>query len=412
MARSNPASRHDSYIELEDLHNQIDSAIQRSHQILRDMGVDPEEYEHRGRRLHRSVVTSTPVTNLSDRNQSRHRRRSVSEGRQSESSVFARTTSDTNQTRESSRTRLSQTTDVKDQTSQQAGIRNMMNELVETFAQNPLEKCKVPPVNLPKFEIGGDWRCFLADFREMVKLADLRPTHQMAYFKQALPDEAKKMLYQTRVQTVQEGIDVLTELYDPKKDTWTILQEFEKISQKPGERLRVLASRIEEIASRFGETVTTKPAELNKLILNRFKHAIADEETRNHLLWDTTETVLEKLVKKAQQFEDARQLCRTKKARRTAGDESETDKLKRENRELKEKIESLSKTTVLKKKLTVTCWNCGEVGHFKRKCPYEKIGNGFTHRSKSNQAKSEQKSETENLNSQTQVEQGRPHWRK
>ena len=49
MARSDPANRHDSYIELEELHNQIDTAIQRSHQILLDMGVDPEEIERRGR---------------------------------------------------------------------------------------------------------------------------------------------------------------------------------------------------------------------------------------------------------------------------------------------------------------------------------------------------------------------------
>ena len=51
------------------------------------------------------------------------------------------------------------------------------------------------------------------------------------------------------------------------KDTWTVLQELEKITQKPGERLRVLASRI-EVARRYEETLAnTSPADLNKLIL-------------------------------------------------------------------------------------------------------------------------------------------------
>ena len=160
-------------------------------------------------------------------------------GRLRDESVFLR--SDRN-----SRSHLSRR-DVSDQADQQANIRNVMNELADTVAQNSIGKCKVPPVNLPKFEVGGDWRCFLAEFREMVQLADLKPTHQMAYFKQALPGEAKKLLYQTKIQTVEEAIKVLTELYDPKKDTWIVLQELERVSQKSGERLRVLASRIEEI---------------------------------------------------------------------------------------------------------------------------------------------------------------------
>ena len=63
-----------------------------------------------------------------------------------------------------------------------------------------------PPIVLPKFEVGGDWRCFLTEFREMAELADLKPTHQMVYFKQAIPEEAKKMLFQHKVGTIQQAV--------------------------------------------------------------------------------------------------------------------------------------------------------------------------------------------------------------
>ena len=170
------------------------------------------------------------------------------------------------------------------------------------------DRCRVPPVSPPKFEVGGDWRCFLDEFREMILLADLKPSHQLAYFKQSVPTEAKRMLYQHKVESVQEAIKLLSELYEPKKDTWSVLKELERIKQKPEERLRVLAGRIEESARRYAETLeSSNPSDLNKLVVSRFRHAIMDEETRNHLLWDTTELSLYEMVRKAQHFQDARQ---------------------------------------------------------------------------------------------------------
>ena len=55
------ASRYDSFIELDALQNQIDSAINRSNHLLREMGADPDETERRGRRSKRTVVSSTPA---------------------------------------------------------------------------------------------------------------------------------------------------------------------------------------------------------------------------------------------------------------------------------------------------------------------------------------------------------------
>ena len=120
-------------------------------------------------------------------------------------------------------------------------VRDLVHSYLEDVSRNTGKGYAVPPVSPPKFSPGGDWKCFLSEFRDMVQLSDMRPTHQLAYFKQAVPDEAKKILYQHEVTSVEQAIKMLTEMYEPVKDTWTVLQELEKISQKPGERFRVLA---------------------------------------------------------------------------------------------------------------------------------------------------------------------------
>ena len=69
------------------------------------------------------------------------------------------------------------------------------------------------------------------------------------------------------------------------------LQEILKISQKPNERRRVFAERIIAAPSKY----------LNKLTESRFKQAIADQETRNQLLWDQTEMTLDQDFSKTSQ---------------------------------------------------------------------------------------------------------------
>ena len=408
------ASRYDSFIELDALQNQIDSAINRSNHLLREMGADPNETERRGRRSKRTVVSSTPAENESSGRRLSsagvERRRSVSEGRRDNGSVFTRTLETESGVNETPQTQNSRRSDRQEQS-----IREAVENYLGTMTRNVSEKYKVPPIVLPKFEVGGDWRCFLTEFREMAELADLKPTHQMVYFKQAIPEEAKKMLFQHKVGTIQQAVELLSELYDPVKDTWTVLQELEKITQKPGERLRVLASRIEEVARRYEETLAnTSPADLNKLIVSRFKHAIADEETRNHLLWDLSESSLDKMVQKAQQFEDARQTFRGRKNRRMVGEENDSEQLRKENFELKQKLERLQKKKTTAKKYSVLCWNCGEKGHFSRNCSQEKKGDGFTFRPKKGEKESSERQNTEsqNLNSKVQGEKGRSTWRK
>ena len=283
-------------------------------------------------------------------------------------------------------------------------LQETVREAVDSYMQSmsSLERCRVPPVNPPRYESGGDWRCFLAEFEEMVELADLKPTHQLAYFKQAVPKEARKMLYQHKVGTIQQAKQLLQELYEPEKDTWTVLNELEKIKQKPGERLRVLAGRIEEVARKYSETLeTTSSTDLEKLVISRFKHALADEETRNHLLWDPTVISLDDMVQKAQRFQDARQSSSAeKKTMRTHGEDPETVSLKRQIQELKKQIEELKQSKTTAKRTNGICWNCGKKGHYLRDCRSPRVKSGFSYHPRNLKEKSDSGKQALNWKSQ------------
>ena len=369
----------------ESIQSQIDSALGRSQHLMRDLETSLDDWSHGG--------AKKKTTRRTESSQVRENRRRALSGERRPGTDFLWTPDDVRRTGRdgvgTARADSASPDDIVSSTVRQSpeqSVREAVESYMEALSQSTEVKCKVPPVDPPKFKIGGDWRCFLAEFKEMVQLADLKPTHQLAYFKRSIPEEAKKMLYQHKVESVQQAIQMLTELYEPVKDTWTVLQELEKISQKPGERLRVLAGRIEEVARRYDETLeTTSPTDLNRLIVSRFKYAIADEETRNHLLWDPTEMTLDQMVQKAQQFEDARQATKAnKKSLRAAGENQECDRLKKEIAELRKLVEELqtSKTTTTPRKYSGVCWNCGEKGHFSRRCPHDKVGDGFSHRPK------------------------------
>ena len=78
----------------------------------------------------------------------------------------------------------------------------------------------------------------------------------------------------------------------------------------------------------------------DKLIKSRFKHAIADPEIRNQLLWDDTDMTLNQMIQKAQQFEELRGCkgAKPKRTLRTTDACSETSQLKKQIKEFQKQI--------------------------------------------------------------------------
>ena len=50
-----------------------------------------------------------------------------------------------------------------------------------------------------------------------MSMADLKPSLQMAHLRQAVPEEAKKLLYQEQISMVDRAFEVLTELFEPQR---------------------------------------------------------------------------------------------------------------------------------------------------------------------------------------------------
>lgn len=252
-------------------------------------------------------------------------------------------------------------------------------------------KYKVPPPRALVFEEGNDLRCFLSDFRDMADGAGMAPKHQLSYLKQAVPITAKDTMTRHHVKSVDDAVEVLRELYEPKRDAWTLLSAVGEINQLPNERFLALTGRIEDAVRRYAEKVHMEPEDFDAIVKDRFKHAIADSETRNQFLWDKTDMSVDDMAKKAQQFQDRKKESAEptrKRVLRTEGQGPDNERLKAEVAELKRQIAELMLTRKAEpraqntdgRKTNFECWNCGKTGHYSRSCKAKKQGDGFSRR--------------------------------
>ena len=280
-----------------------------------------------------------------------------------------------------------------------------MEQCLDRRSRDLAGRPKLPPLTAPKFKAGGDWKGFITKFRDMVKLADMKPSYQLAYLKQSVPEDAEKLLSQRRVESVEQALEVLTKLYEPVKDSWVVFQELQKISQQPGERLIALAGRIEEKAERCAKAIHLTAEALDELVTSRFKHAIADEKTRHQLIWDQSPQTLDQIVWKAQQFQDLAGVDSTKpkKTYRTQDGKKGDKKLQRELQEVKKELAELKakKTSSPKRQPSFLCWNCGKKGHLSRDCRQPKKEDGYSFRPKNRKFKGKQDSSSQATQTKT-----------
>ena len=63
----------------------------------------------------------------------------------------------------------------------------------------------LPAVQVPKYNAGVDWQLFKAEFKQTMAMADLKPSLPTAHLRQAVPEEAQKLLYQEQISTVERA---------------------------------------------------------------------------------------------------------------------------------------------------------------------------------------------------------------
>ena len=84
-------------------------------------------------------------------------------------------------------------------------VKNAVDSSMEALSHQSSSWYKLPAVSVPRVKAGGDWRCFVSDFKDMMRLADLKLSHQLTHLKLAMPEEPKCLLYQSQVETVESG---------------------------------------------------------------------------------------------------------------------------------------------------------------------------------------------------------------
>ena len=279
----------------------------------------------------------------------------------------------------------------------------------------PRTSLRLPTVELPQFKKGDNWEDFLSEFSSVVRCQEVEPSQLLIYLKQSLTEEARSYLVNKRIDSYEEAVERLSNLYRPKCNSFTLFKELEKVVQRPGEKLQVLAARIEGVANHFlaGLSTHMTKVEVERLVCDRFCQAITDEEIKSNLMWDKRLKTLDEMLDYAEYFEGKKALNPTVSSRRglrMVDEEQEPEKESPVIRKLREQLEQMQ--LALKEmraertpppavvgetpaersqqrprqqgqppRRYYKCWNCGEVGHRRRDCPNDRIGDGYSFRS-------------------------------
>ena len=84
-------------------------------------------------------------------------------------------------------------------------VKTAVDSLVEALTSQTSQKYKLPAVQVPRYKTGADWRMFKAEFKQTMSMADLKPLLQMAHLRKTVPEEAKKLLYQEHIESVDRA---------------------------------------------------------------------------------------------------------------------------------------------------------------------------------------------------------------
>ena len=71
------------------------------------------------------------------------------------------------------------------------GFKDAIDSYMEALSRQSSSRYKLPTTSkIPKSKAGGNWRRFVSDFKDIMRLPDLKPSHQLAHLNQAVPEEA------------------------------------------------------------------------------------------------------------------------------------------------------------------------------------------------------------------------------
>lgn len=246
-----------------------------------------------------------------------------------------------------------------------------------------VSKCRIQSVSVPTYTEGGNWKCFLAEFDDMVELGRIDARSQLIYLKQSIPEEGRLLLYRQKARTAEDAIALLSAFYEPVKEGTVALTELCAIRRAPNERMVMLRGRIEEKMREWPGSRRLARIDREALVKEYFYAALDDYGIRDYLKLNREKLTVDQMVAIAQDLLDGhvREGSR-KKVLRTTEPEHESKRVAELEKQLAEALLELNGERAKNKgvKPDILCWNCGKKGHYSRSCKGPKEGNGMKFR--------------------------------
>ena len=142
----------------EELQREVETALERSYVLMRDGGTGSTRRAHGGARSKTPRVRKTEPE--------RQREQTSRPDR-----MVASTPGPTEQVGEDEQTSpeipVVENRPIVERQSQDDTVREVVDSYMETLAKGTVGRYRLPPVTPPKYKVGGNWRCFLEEFKEM-----------------------------------------------------------------------------------------------------------------------------------------------------------------------------------------------------------------------------------------------------
>ena len=246
-----------------------------------------------------------------------------------------------------------------------------------------VSKCRIQSVSVPTYVEGGNWKCFLAEFEDMVELGRIDARSQLIYLKQSIPEEGRLLLYRQKARTVEDAMALLSAFYEPVKEGTVALTELCAIRRAPNERMVMLRGRIEEKMREWPGSRRLARVDREALVKEYFYAALDDYGIRDYLKLNREKLTMDQMVAIAQDLLDGhvREGSR-KKVLRTTEPDHESKRVAELEKQLAEALSELNRERTRNRgvKPDILCWNCGKRGHYSRSCKSPKEGNGMKFR--------------------------------